>query len=346
MMRSMAPTLGFSAFLALALLPGASALSAQAPEEEEVSRHVAAARAAAGEDHGALFNLLCPLPTGPDGEARELPASPRGLPSLPGEEEWRTAPVRVFDNLYFVGQSEYSAWAVTTSEGIVVIDALFDYSAEAQIAGGLRELGLDPNDIRYVIVSHAHGDHVGGAAFLQEEFGARVVLAEADWELIEESDPSWPKPRRDVVARDGQRIELGDVTVTLHVTPGHTHGTLSTVVEPIRDGEWTHVAASWGGTAFNFRDTPDDPRDRRLNAYAESAERFRAAVRRAGADVLIANHPRFDATPLKLPALAGREAGEPHPYVIGTEGVARYLTVAEECARATRAAERDAPEAE
>ena len=330
------------ALVALALQLNADPLFAQAGDGE-IAQHVSTARDAAGEDHGALFNTICPLPSGPEGEAARLPSSPQGLPAIPGEEAWRTSPVKVFDNLHYVGQTEYSAWAVSTSEGIIVIDAIFDYSVEAQIADGLRELGWDPKDIRYVIISHAHGDHVGGAAFLQQEFGARVVLSEADWDLVEGSNAGWPKPTRDIVATDGQEIQLGDVTLTLYVTPGHTPGTLSTVITPIRDGDETHVAASWGGTSFNFRGTPEFPRDYWLNAYAESAARFRDAVRNTGADVLIANHPRFDATPMKAPALADRGAGDAHPYVIGTDGVARYVTVAEECARATQLAERDPP---
>ncbi|MFP3948361.1 MAG: MBL fold metallo-hydrolase, partial [Longimicrobiales bacterium] len=300
-------------------LAGSGALAAQAPDGE-VARHVDAAREAAGDQHGALFNLICPLPEGPEGEALQMDAAPTELPSIPGEEEWRTEPVQVFDNLYYVGQSAYSAWAIDTSEGIIVIDAIFDYSVEAQIADGLRELGLDPNDIRYVIVSHAHGDHVGGAAYLQEEFGARVVLAEADWELINRSDADWPKPTRDIVAENGQTIELGDVTVTLFVTPGHTPGTLSTVVTGIREGDDTHVAASWGGTAFNFRGTEEFPRDYWLDAYAESAEGFREVVREAAADVLIANHPRFDGTTEKIPALRDRDSTIPTPTSSGRSG--------------------------
>ena len=332
-------SVGLAALVGLTLHLSADSLLAQAADVE-IAEHINTAREAAGEDHGRLFNRICPLPSGPEGDAVRLPASPGGLPGLPGQEEWRTSPVKVFDNLYYVGQTEYSAWAVTTSEGIIIIDAVYDYSVEAQIAGGLRELGLDPEDIRYVIISHAHGDHVGGAAFLQREFGARVVLSEADWGLIEASDASWPKPTRDIVATDGQEIRLGDVTITLHVTPGHTPGTLSTVISPIRDGDETHVAAAWGGTAFNFRGTPAFPRDYWLNAYAESAVRFRNVVRNTGADVLIGNHPGYDGTPVKIPALAERGEGDAHPYVIGNDGVRRYVTVAEQCARATQLAER------
>ena len=105
--------------------------------------------------------------------------------------DWRREPARVFDNLYFVGMTEFSTWAVTTSEGIIVIDPVFDYSVEEAVVGGLRKLGLDPADIRYVIVSHGHGDHAGGAKFLQDSFGARVLLGAADWDLLEGQQPTW-----------------------------------------------------------------------------------------------------------------------------------------------------------
>jgi metallo-beta-lactamase class B len=306
--------------------------------DPEIVRHLNAAREAAGAEHGSLFNLLCPVPPGTDRADWALPASPAGLPSIPGEEPWRTAPVRVFDNLFYVGQTEFSAWAITTPEGIIVIDALYDYSVEAQIADGLRTLGLDPADIRYVVISHGHSDHVGGAAFLQD-FGARIVMSEADWDLVERSGASWPKPTRDIVAGDGHVIRLGDVTVTLHLTPGHTPGTLSTIISPVRDGDRTHVAAAWGGTAFNFQGSAEFPRDYWLRTYGESAARFQGGARTAGADILLANHPRFDGTPLKIPALADRVPGEAHPYVVGGESIERYLAVAEECAIATRLAE-------
>ena len=91
----------------------------------------------------------------------------------------------------------------------------------------------------------------------------------------------------------------------------------------------SHLAAAWGGTAFNF-----GPDRERLNMYIESAARFREIVERAGADVLIANHTNFDGSKTKLPMLAARQPGDPHPYVIGPDAVQRYLTVAHECATA------------
>lgn len=311
-------------------------LVAAAQSPAEVEKHIAAAKAAAGAEHGGLFDRVCT-------EARALlqPPAPRGggpggrrgggPPPPPARDSWHAEPAKVFDNMYFVGMTEYSAWAITTSQGIFLVDAVFDYSVEDEVVDGLRTLGLNPADIKYVLISHAHLDHAGGAKLLQERFGARILMSAADWDLVEQQNPPW-KPKRDMVVTDGQQVTLGDTTVTMYLTPGHTLGTVSTLV-PVVDGGRRHVAAAWGGTAFNFG------RDKaRLATYAASAARFRDLAAKAGADVLFANHTVFDGTPRKIPALARRAPGAPHPYVIGADAVQRYLTVAQECAQAAMAA--------
>jgi metallo-beta-lactamase class B len=243
--------------------------------------------------------------------------------------------VKVFDNLYFVGQTGYSAWAVTTSAGIILVDALWDYSVEDEVAAGLRKLGLDPGAIKYVVVSHGHADHAGGASYLQSRFGAHVILSAADWDLIARDTDPWPKPHRDLVATDGEEVRLGDTTLTLYLTPGHTPGTISTLV-PVRDGGKRHLVAEWGGTGFNFTVTAEQPRRYWFETYIRSARRFRDVVAKAGADVIISNHPYLDGSTTKLPALTRRQPGQPHPYVVGNDSVKRFLTVAHECAQAGR----------
>jgi metallo-beta-lactamase class B len=101
-----------------------------------------------------------------------------------------------------------------------------------------------------------------------------------------------------------------------------------------------HVAVSWGGTAFNWMAnpapyvTPERPVSFWFETYSASARRFKDIAAKAGADVLISNHTIFDGSKTKLPALEHRRPGDPHPYVIGTDGVQRYLTVVDECAQA------------
>jgi metallo-beta-lactamase class B len=291
----------------------------QAPEA-----HVALAKIAAGNDYQNLFNFLCAAAT-----PRGGPPPPRATADKPAQSTavrpaWYAEPVKVFDNLYFVGQSEYSAWAVTTSEGIILFDTVFDYSVEEEVVGGLKKLSLDPATIRYAVVTHPHPDHHGGAKFLQDRFRTRILMSAPDWDVIDRITGT--KPTRDMVATDGQQLTLGDTTVMLYITPGHTPGTLSALI-PVRDNGTRHLAALWGGTGINA--------DRAsLEAYVRSAQRFDDIAQKAGADIILSNHTDWDGSKINLPQLAKREADSPNPYVVGTPAVRRYLEVARECATA------------
>jgi metallo-beta-lactamase class B len=309
----------------LAVTLAAATAFAQNPE---IDRHVAAAKAAAGSEHTQLFTALCSAePTGP-GTGRRGGSTARqdGPPAPPARESWHAAPMKVFDNLYFVGMKDVSAWALSTSAGIIVIDALYDYSVDDEIAEGLKAVGLDPASIKYVVVSHGHGDHSAGAKYLQDRYKARVLLSASDWDLLDRGRGA--KPARDMVAADGQKLTLGDATITMYLTPGHTAGTLSYLI-PVKDNGRPHLVAEWGGTAFNFPRTAEN-----FRTYAASAERFGDIASKAGADAIISNHSDYDGSKQKLPALAARRPGAPHPYVVGTDAVKRYMKVAEECAKA------------
>jgi metallo-beta-lactamase class B len=303
----------------------------------EAQKHIEAARLAAGTMWEGVFQPVCngaislATPAAPraGGAGRDGGRGGRagGAPAAPARETWYAEPQKVFDNLYFVGQTEYSAWAITTSQGIILLDAIYDYSIEAEVDEGLRKLGLNPADIKYVIVSHGHLDHAGGAKYLQEKHGSRLIMSAADYDLLDQQNPSW-KPKRDMVATDGMKLTLGDFTMTLYLTPGHTEGTISTMF-PVRDGSQKHLVASWGGTLFNFG--PNRPR---LMSYAAQADRFRELATKAGADVMLSNHTVYDGSKVKLPAMKTRKPGDKNPYVIGSDGVRRYLTVVGECAKA------------
>ena len=322
--------------VAALLLTGAfasgSTTRAQSPGvPSEVQKHLDAARVAAGVEHAGLYEtlradvlgLLNPAPRG--GGPGPGAAAP---PPAPGT--WHAEPVKVFDNLYFVGMTEYSAWAITTSQGIILLDAIYDYSVQDEVEGGLKKLGLNPADLKYVVVSHGHTDHAGGAKYLQEKYGAKVLMSAADYDLLDQQNPSW-KPKRDLVITDGQRLTLGDTTLTFYLTPGHTLGTVSTIF-PVRDGRDSHVVAAWGGTRFNF-----GPIRQRLDAYQTSAQRFRGVAAMANADVILSNHTVYDGSKTKLPAMKARKPGEQHPYVVGKDVVRRYLVVADESAQAALA---------
>ena len=114
--------------------------------------------------------LTISLPAARVAEGHRLAAPPRAVPD---RATWYAKPYKVFDNLYFIGTRIHSAWALTTSAGIIVIDTLFDYAIEPEMIEGMTTLGLNPRDIKYVLISHAHGDHDQGAALLQSRYGCQ-----------------------------------------------------------------------------------------------------------------------------------------------------------------------------
>src|SRR5450755_4285620 len=292
----------------------------------EIDAHLIAARDGAGFDFTGTLARLCVAPPFTTGIRDAAPGKP------PARETWFTEPAKVFDNLYFVGSKIHSSWALTTSDGIILIDTLFTYNSEEEIVGGLKKLGLDPAKVKYVIITHAHGDHVGGAKLLQDKFGSHIVMGGPDWDSIEKSVNGYPlgKPKRDVVADDGQKITVGDASVTIVTTPGHTPGTLSMIFQVKDNGKPLTVAYS-GGTAFNFPSTVPN-----FDIYIRSQQKMAAAAAAANATVLMSNHTEFDAAMYKIKLLQLRKPGEPHPFEVGKDAIARYFTTTGECAEAAR----------
>ena len=311
---------------ALAILAGLGVAGVSAQQSADtVDSHLSAAKAAAGFDFTGTLARICIAPqTGPGADVRPPPP--------PDRATWFTEPAKVFDNLYFVGTKIHSSWALTTSEGIILIDTLYDYASEEAIVSGLKKLGLDPAAVKYVIITHAHGDHVGGAKLMQDRFGARIVMGAPDWDSIEKSVNQYPngKPKRDIAAADGQKVVLGDASVTLALTPGHTPGTVSMFFQ-VKDGGRPLTVAYSGGTAFNFvNDVPH------FDTYIASQRKMAELAASRNATVLMSNHSEFDNAVTKIKMLAARKAGEPHPFELGRETVQRYFKVMDECAQVAR----------
>ena len=221
-----------------AAVSGAIALTvhAQAPAPATPDDLVKAAKRAAGLDYAGTFLRICVAPDNLQG-APARGAAPPAARTAPDRALWYAKPYKVFDNLYFVGTRIHSSWALTTNDGIILIDTLFDYAVEPEIVEGLTTLGLDPRSIKYVLISHAHGDHDQGAALLQSRYRAKIVMGAADWDSTLQRPASAPGgvPKRDVVVgAEGTKITLGDTTVDVIATPGHTPGTLSYIF-PVRD---------------------------------------------------------------------------------------------------------------
>src|ERR1051326_5293874 len=306
--------------------------------------HKAAATALLNSNNSGAARLACPAtigavstanPPGGPGRAGGPPGGGaakgggagkgRGPGATPPKENWYAEGGQVFDNLYMLTTKVNSAWAVKTSQGIILIDTLFGYAAQDAIVDGMKKMGLDPADIKYIIVSHAHGDHDGAVKFLQDMYKPRIIMGPKDWELsAREADP----PRRAIEATDGQKVPLGDPTVTLSIPPGHAGGTLSVLV-PVKDHGQPHLAMEWGGTALGGGTSKE-----MLESYIANAKRLKDISDGAGADVIIGNHTEYNDALNRLERTKARKAGEPHPWIVGKVEVEKYLTVVEECAKA------------
>src|SRR6202171_52290 len=316
---------------ALTVLAFISAADAQ-PAPDSIEGHLAAGKNAAGgrdntADFYGLVTAICVAPQ----SAPVRPPAPRPR-KTPNRASAYREPKKAFYDLYWMGPPSRSTWALTTSDGIILYDTQRVYDAEDVIVGGLKKLGLDPAKVKYVIISHAHENEVGGAKLMQERYGAHIVMGAGDWDMVDQSVNGFPngKPKHDIVATDGMKITLGGRTVTIYLMPGHTPGTISGIFQVHDHGKPLTVAYS-GGTEFNF--TNDVPH---FDAYLASERKFAAIAAAAGATIVLGNQSQFDGAAPKLGTLAGRRAGEAHPLDVGEAAVARYFKIEDECAQAVR----------
>ncbi|KFB09588.1 MBL fold metallo-hydrolase [Nitratireductor basaltis] len=338
-----------AALTSTSMLIGAAAFAAGSGKSvSEAERHAQTGLAAATDFPG--YASLCDLDSrmrNVNVPRRQKPAAKRGANG--GSAKKRSGnrpeqglervlsplpPMQVFDNLYFLGTSSVSAWLYGNGEGYVLLDGLnTDEEAETYIFGGMKQLGLDPQKIRHVLVTHGHGDHYGGADYVAEKLGIDVLMSKADWDLVATlgDHPRFgPPPAKGGTVKDGDILEFGSSKMQIVVTPGHTPGTISPIFEVYDNGE-AHHAVLWGGTGFNF-----GPNVEIFEDYAQSANRLEALSEEAGVDVFLSNHPRRDGSNALMAALAERQSGEPHPFVKGEGGMALF-TVLSECALAQAA---------
>jgi len=236
-------------------------------------------------------------------------------------------PFKIFDNLYYVGIDWVAAYALTTSDGIILIDSLYGKWTRTLLAN-LRKVGLDPADVKYVINTHGHFDHAGGSALFQKRYGARVVMTEEDWQLAAAKPDLaqfyMPVPRRDIVALDGDVIALGDTRVELFKTPGHTEGVLS-LRYTVRDGNDVHTAMTLGGVGLNFSGVE------RTETYIDSYRRLLSMAERIS--VSLPNHAAMGEVFERAALLSQRQPGQPHPFVepeFYQASLARFLSNAEQ----------------
>jgi glyoxylase-like metal-dependent hydrolase (beta-lactamase superfamily II) len=145
-------------------------LCAQSPADEAQS-HLVKARSLAGMDFITTEEVQC----------RELSADD---PYRQPTKEDKATPTPVFDNVFYIGTKTLGAWAIKTSDGVILVNAMHTKDVESIVVPGLHKVGLDPAQVKYVVVTQADGDSYGGAKYFQDKYDAQVIMSGSDWDYL------------------------------------------------------------------------------------------------------------------------------------------------------------------
>jgi len=280
----------------------------------------------------ALFGLSSPLAAQPFNgcPSEEILAAWNdfGLAGKPPPAAWRSfvrdpkaqyiEPWKAIDNVYYVGVCWVSAWAIQTSDGVVLIDTLHEPHVD-QLVANLGKAGINLADIKYVLMTHGHFDHVGGAAKLKPLLtNAKFVMTKTGWDEAMESARAsestplrWSMIPQDVVVKDGDVTQLGGNSFAVFETPGHTAGTASYTFD-VKDGASTYRAISIGGLGLNAIKN-----SKQVEVFIASLDRLNGMVREQIQPVVVHITPHGFANGLTeaRDRLAARKPGELNPLV-------------------------------
>jgi glyoxylase-like metal-dependent hydrolase (beta-lactamase superfamily II) len=237
---------------------------------------------------------------------------------------------RLFDDLHFTGLRWVGQYVLKTSTGIFLIDALNNaIEVQAITLPGLQSMGYTPQQIIGIMPTHGHGDHHGGIPYLFETFGTKAYMGSADIPLVRVATSRSPIPASvpltplDSTLMTPQTLTLGDKTLTLLSTPGHTPGTFSGIV-PVTQGGKGYKLAFWGGTGMPT--TLPEARQ-----YLDGTERLWQLAKTQAVDGTMHTHPFVDGSLQKVDAIRANPSA-PNPFLIGHADAMRSLAMLRECA--------------
>jgi len=308
------PCLFLCALAPASLMAQQKAADESKPDTPEITKHVEAAKKIAGTEWAAAANFFClnPHPNKADDPLFE--------------------PTKIFDNVYAIGRVGTVVYAITTSDGVILIDSGYADQLDSVLLPGMQKVGLDPAKVKYILLGHGHGDHFGGAPYFQQKYGTKIVSSAADWDLMEKTAANAKAgdaepPKRDVVAVEGQPITLGGTKVTPYSTPGHTPGSLAYIFQ-VKDGNKTYMAGLYGGTVLI------PPQAWNLREYSSSLKHWADVAKKNKVEVELQNHQLYDNFTDKLAKLQQRKPGDTNPFVVGQASYQKFVNVIGECTEA------------
>src|SRR5689334_7615789 len=242
--------------------------------------------------------------------------------------KWTTpfAPFQLIGNIYYVGTDGIAVYVIKTSEGLILMDTALPQST-GMIKDNIAKLGFKLADIKYIVNSHAHFDHTGGFAEIKKETGAQLVAGERDKPLLEggyypgdekNEDLSFPAVKVDRTVKEGDKVTLGDTTLTAHATPGHSPGCTSWEMT-VKDGKEDREVLFFCSGTVALNRLVGQP------TYPGIVDDYRATYAKVKAmkiDVLLGPHPEVYGMQAKR---AEMKDGAPNPFVKPGE-LATYAT--------------------
>jgi metallo-beta-lactamase class B len=263
--------------------------------------------------------------TGTAQQAAAPVRAPGASPQDPAYRTERVKPFKIIGNIYYVGASQHiTAYLITTPQGHILIDTGYEESV-APVRENIESLGFKIRDVKLMLPTHAHGDHVGGFTQMKELTGARVLSSALDAGVMESggktdfrSGEGWEPTKVDQVIQDGEKVSLGPVTMVAHLTPGHTKG-CTTWTTTVSDGGRNYnvvflcgVRMNDGEQLVNNADYPNMPQD-----FAMTFKKLKALP----VDVYLGGHGYWFDIQAKMQRMA---QGGANPF-IDPQGYRKYI---------------------
>jgi metallo-beta-lactamase class B len=227
-----------------------------------------------------------------------------------------TEPFKMIDNVHYVGTEGLASYLITSPQGHILVDTVMP-EATSQIKANIEKLGFKVADIKFLLNTHAHVDHAGGLAEMKQATGAQVVAGEADKPLLEggyypgaqeDTALTFPPVKVDRTVREGDKVTVGDVTLTAHETPGHSPGCTSWAFS-VKDGDATRsVLIFCSGTVALNRLVTNPTYPGIVTDYRQTFARAKDMK----VDVLLAPHPEMYRMQDKRAMISD---GAPNPFV-------------------------------
>jgi metallo-beta-lactamase class B len=237
--------------------------------------------------------------------------------------------VQVFDNVYYATTGAVGAWVIRTNAGIILWDTLnSEEEAKTIIEAGMRKFGMNPSDIRVIVIGHHHRDHTGGLEYFQRMYNPTIYMGKLDWDVM--MTGAGARVRRGEDVQDGQKLTLGDTTLSLFLLPGHTAGSVSGI-----------FAGRYQGRLVNILNLTAS----RFSTYASLApfQRIFDEGKRAKVESVVQVHPEINMLKTAtIVALRKYPVAGPHPMLFTPDKAARYMDIELECGRARIAANKTA----